>query len=242
MGAGDYRISLNPNSRYKTSAIESIASLTPSEAAVAGSFNFEVLDMKLYICLAKDTVQQSGIDQLFLSEQHLQSKPITGIENSLDFTVPPSTKMLAFFIQSGIAGSDTRIPPSKFKSLCDYDMSLESFQITYANQSKPSTRWTSNYTDTENSIQQRFYDTYSECGLANLQGGTESLSDFIKRGCVYVYRFDRDSTDKSTQVQIQLKVRNLEPSSNLILCAFYTRTCEVSYTNGMITEVRSLNV
>ena len=143
MGAGDYRISLNPNARYKTSAIESVASLAPSEAVVEGTFIFEVLDLKLYICLTKDTVQQSGVEQLFLSEQHLQSKPIMSLENSLDFSVPPSTKMLAFFIQSGIAGSDTRIPPSKFKSLCNYDMTLESFQVTYANQSKPSTRWAS---------------------------------------------------------------------------------------------------
>ena len=201
-----------------------------------------MLELKLYICLTTDTVRQSGVEQLFLSEQMLQSKPITGTENSMDFTVPPSTKMLAFFIQSGKAGSDTRIPPSRFKSLEGYDMGLKSFQLTYANRSRPSTRWASVYNTTENCIQQRFWDTYSECGLANLQGGTETLADFIQRGCVYVYRFDRDSTDKATQVQLQVDMSTYEPGSNIILCAFYTRTVEVAYQNGMITDVRSLNV
>lgn len=243
LGSGDFRVSLNPNARYKTSAIESIAKLTPSDDPTAlGEFNFEVLELKLYICLTTDTVRQSGVEQLFLSEQMMQSKPITGTENNMDFTVPPSTKMLAFFIQSGKAGSDTRIPPSKFKSLEGYDMGLKSFQLTYANRSRPSTRWASVYSDTENCIQQRFWDTYNECGLANLQGGTESLSDFIQRGCVYVYRFDRDSTDKATQVQLAIDMTTYEPGSNVILCAFYTRTVEVAYQNGMITDVRSLNV
>ena len=244
MGSGDFRVSLNPNARYKTSAIESIAKQTPSDnPANVGEFNFEVLELKLYICLTTDTVRQSGVEQLFLSEQMLQSKPITTVgENTMDFTVPPSTKMLAFFIQSGKAGSDTRVPPSRFKALEDYDMGLKSFQLTYANRSRPSTRWASVYDTTENCIQQRFWDTYSECGLANLQGGTETLADFIQRGCVFVYRFDRDSTDKATQVQLQVNMSEYEPGSNVILCAFYTRTVEVAYQNGMITDVRSLNV
>ena len=243
MGSGDFRVSLNPNARYKTAAVESIAKLSPQDnPLIESEYNFEVLELKLYICLTTDTVRQSGVEQLFLSEQMLQSKPITGTENSMDFTVPPSTKMLAFFIQSGKAGSDTRIPPSRFKSLEGYDMGLKSFQLTYANRSRPSTRWASVYNTTENCIQQRFWDTYSECGLANLQGGTETLADFIQRGCVYVYRFDRDSTDKATQVQLQVDMSTYEPGSNVILCAFYTRTVEVAYQNGMITDVRSLNV
>jgi hypothetical protein len=243
LGSGDYRITLNPNANYKTSAIESLSKLVASETGAAvGTFNFEVLELKLYIALVKDEVKQSGVESLFLLEQHLQSKPITGYESSLDFNVPPSTKMLAFFIQSNKAGSDTRIPPSRFKALNNYDMAVKSFQLTYANRSRPSTRWTSEYTTTKNTMQQRFYDTFQECGLANLQGGTESLADWIERGPMYVYKFDRDSTDKSTQVQLQLLVDRYEPGCNVIMCAFFTRTVEIAYQNGLITNVVSLNV
>ena len=242
LGSGDMRISLNPNARYKTSAIESIANLVASETAAANSFNFEITDLKFYIALTKDTVQLSGVESLFLHEQHLVSKPITGLTNSLDFSVPPSTKMLVFFIQSGKAGSDTRIPPSKFKALEGRDMSVESFQLTYANRSRPSTRWTSAFDTTQNTMQQRFWDTFTESGLAELQGGTETMADWINRGPVYAYRFDRDSSDKSTRVQLQLKVKDYEEGSNVILCSFYTRTVEIAYQNGMITDVVSLNV
>ena len=249
---GDYRISLNSNARYKQSAVECVANLPVYNPAAAanGTFNFEIVDVKLYIALSKDTVQLSGVEQLFLQEQNLQSKPITGLETSMDFTVPPSTKMLAFFVQSGSTGSDLRFPPTKFKAVNNYDMALESFQLTYANTSRPSTRWTTEYKDAGtdlaaphgvNTMQQRF-DSYSECGLSDLQGGTETFNEWIKRGAIYVYRFDRDSSDKSSQVQLNIKMRNFALNTNVILCAFYSRTVEIAYSNGQITEVRSLNV
>ena len=238
LGSGDFRISLNPNARYKTAAIESVANLVPG----AGSVNFEILELKLYIALIQDTVQQSGVESLFFSEQHLQSKPMTGLANSLDFTVPPSTKMIAFFLQSNKAGSDTRIPPSKFRALGNYELGVKSFQLTYANRSRPSTKWESGFDTTRNTMQQRFWDTYQECGLAELQGGTETMQEWMDRGPIYVYRFDRDSNDKSTLVQLQLEVDRYEPNCNVMLCAFYTRTVEIAYQNGMITDVKSLNV
>ena len=238
LGSGDFRISLNPNARYKTAAIESVANLVPAPASV----DFEILELKLYIALIQDTVQQSGVESLFFSEQHLQSKPMTGLANSLDFTVPPSTKMIAFFLQSNKAGSDTRIPPSKFRALGNYELGVKSFQLTYANRSRPSTKWESGFDTTRNTMQQRFWDTYQECGLAELQGGTETMQEWMDRGPIYVYRFDRDSNDKSTLVQLQLEVDRYEPNCNVMLCAFYTRTVEIAYQNGMITDVKSLNV
>ena len=238
LGSGDFRISLNPNARYKTAAIESVATLVPAP----GSVNFEILELKLYIALIQDTVQQSGVESLFFSEQHIQSKPMTGLANSLDFTVPPSTKMIAFFLQSNKAGSDTRIPPSKFRALGNYELGVKSFQLTYANRSRPSTKWESGFDTTRNTMQQRFWDTYQECGLAELQGGTETMQEWMDRGPIYVYRFDRDSNDKSTLVQLQLEVDRYEPNCNVMLCAFYTRTVEIAYQNGMITDVKSLNV
>jgi hypothetical protein len=244
LGSGDYRVSLNPNARYKQSAVECVANLPVynADAAADGTFDFEVLDVKLYIALSKDTVQLSGVETLFLQEQQLQSKPITGLENSMDFTVQPSTKMIAFFVQSGKTGADLRFPSTKFKSENNYDMALESFQLTYANQSRPSTRWASEFKDGVNTMVQRFHDSYSECGLGDLQGGTETYNDWIRRGAIYVYRFERDSSDKSTQVQLNIKFREYFPNTNVIMCAFHNKTVEIAYSNGMITEVRSLNV
>jgi nuclear transport factor 2 (NTF2) superfamily protein len=250
LGAGDYRISLNPNARYKQSSIECVSNLPVynSLAAANGTFNFEVLDVKLYVSLSKENVPISGLEPIRLQEQHLQSKPITGLETSMDFSVPPSTQMLAFFVQSGKTGADLRFPSTKFKSEHNYDMALESFQLTYANQSRPSTRWATEYKDLNGATQgistfaQRYNDTFSECGLSDLQGGTETMSEWIKRGPFYCYRFDRDTNDKSTQVQLQIKFREYFPNTNIILCAYYDKAITIAYSNGMINEVRSLNV
>jgi len=250
LGAGDYRVSLNPNSRYKQASVECVANRTVAidGALIANAFDLEIIDVKLYISLSTDDVKLSGVEQLFLNEQQLQSKPITGTENSMDFTVPPSTKMLAFFVQSGTTGSDIRFPSTKFKSVNGYETSLESFQLTYANTSRPSTRWASDFTSSNgvdggvNTMTQRFHDTYSECGMSELQGGTETYNDWLKRGPIFVYRFDTDSTDRSTQVQLNIKFKSFISNTNVILCAFYSRTVEIGYENGMITEVRSLSV
>jgi hypothetical protein len=236
MGAGDYRLSLNPNSRYKTACVESVSNLT------AATYDFNVKTMELYIALSRDDMPQSGVESLLLSEQQMQSKPISSTSGNYDFTVQPSTNMIAFFIQSGKAGNDTRVPSSKFKMLQGYDMSVKSFQLTYANRSRPSTRWPSEFTSTTNSIQQRYYDSFSECGLADSPAGCETLADFINRGCIYVLRFDKASDDKSTMVQLQLDMNNFEEGSNLIMCSFYTRVVEIGYANGMITQIQALNV
>jgi hypothetical protein len=91
-------------------------------------------------------------------------------------------------------------------------------------------------------MQQRYHDTFSECGLADLQGGVETFSEWVKRGAIYVYRFERDSSDMSTQVQLNIKFSSYFPNSNVIMCAFYNKTVEMAYSNGMITQVKSLNV
>ncbi len=66
-------------------------------------------------------------------ESMVQSKPLQGIEQQFEFTI---------FLQSNQAGSNPRDPPSMFKLPLDSDH-VKSLQITYANTSKPSTRWTS---------------------------------------------------------------------------------------------------
>jgi len=244
LGAGDFRISMNPNSNYKTSAVESnrnVSVYNPNNK-VADTFDLEIVDVKLYIALCKDTVSLSGTEQLFLEEQQIQTKLLTGKSSSLQFSVPSSTTMIAFCLQSTQAGSDTRFPSTKFKTVGDYDMSLENFQLTYANRSRPSTKWSSEYSNATNTIQQRYHDTYSEVQMSTIQGGVQTLSEFIQAGPIYCYRFDRDSSDRSTEVNLQINMKYDAPQTNVVLCSFYNRTVEMSYNNGQIVDVRSLSV
>ena len=244
LGAGSYRISLNPNSRYQKAAVESVLNrpVYDENAKVAGAFRLSVKSVKFYASMSKDTVQLSGVETLFLNEQTLQTKQLNSDETSLDFTVPSSTQMIAFVVQTGKAGSDTRYSPTKFVAEAHAEQFLDSFQLTYANTSKPSIRFNSEFSAKTSTIAQRFHDTYSEAGMSELQGGTESLSTWVESP-IFAYSFLRDSSDRSTQLQLNINFRRfMPPNTNIIICAFHTRTCEVSYNQGLITDVRTLTV
>jgi hypothetical protein len=104
LGSGDYRIQLNPNAYYKQSCVESKFNLSPGVAAGNEmGFNFDVKSIQFYAATCKVAIPATGTETIHLMECQVQSKPIsqqTG-ENLLDFTIPPSTKAISVFVQSG---------------------------------------------------------------------------------------------------------------------------------------------
>ena len=124
------------------------------------------------------------------------------------------------------------------------DLSLATIQVSYANQVKPSTRWTSEYNDTTNKLLQRYNDTQMNSGMYSNEGGTESFGDWIKRGPYYHWSWSRDKDDRSTQAQVSISFNSpgIEEGCNLFLVAHYTKTCQISLNNGFVTEVNSLAV
>ena len=249
MGAGDYRIQLNPNAYYKTSAVEK-----RSGVGLPGTdFNFEVTSVELYIATVKYnpasrglSENETGVETLHLMEQQIQTKTLSeGVnETLLDFTVPSSTKAITLFVQSGKAGNTTKLTPSTFKALNGSDLNLATIHVSYANQVKPSTRWTSEYNDTTNKLLQRYNDTQMNSGMYSNEGGTESFGDWIKRGPYYHWSWSRDKDDRSTQAQVSISFNSpgIEEGCNLFLVAHYTKTCQISLNNGFVTEVNSLAV
>ena len=164
MGSGDYRFQFNPNSNYKTACVES-----PSGATTA-DYSFNVTSMELYICTELMDVSPTGTEVLHLMEHQVQSKPIGGAgDKNFDFTIPPSTKAISIFVQSGAAGTNTMCPPSLLGCKTagvgavaggyDAHNSIKSLQLTYANITKPPTRWSSEFTADVQKLQQRYLDT-----------------------------------------------------------------------------------
>ena len=244
LGAGDWRISLNPNSRYKTAAIQTKGRGTEAAALPSGvgTFDLEILNVKFYVATVKASIPQ-GISSLYLMESQIQSKPISGPDNQYEFTVPSSTRALTIFVQSNKAGSNPLFPPSMFKLQNEEDLKLKSLQITFANTTKPSTRWESSFGAGINKLQQRYNDSLQESGLLMSSGGAETFKDYLARGPIYHYSFTRDSEDKSTQVQVQLGFDAVNPANaNIFLVSWYSRGIEITTHNGQIQEVRSLSV
>lgn len=236
MGAGDYRFSLNPNSGFKKACVESLGG-----GLVAGTdYDINVKDVKLYIATVKTDIPKS-VSTMSLMEMLVQTKPAVA-NRSYEFTVPSSTVALCFFVQSGDAGFNNQSSPTMFKCKDGSQNNLQSLQITYANTTKPSTRWDSAFVGNTNQFQQRYIDDLTECRLIQSEGGAESFGDWLQRGPYYYYTFHRDQDDKSTQVQLSLTYTALEPDAQLFLIAMYSRVTEITVDSGIVQQVRSLNL
>ena len=234
MASGDYRFQFNPASNFETAGLES--------SIGASAFKLVVTSMELYICTEKQEVAASGTEVLHLMEHQIQSKPLGGAgEKNFDFTVPSSTKAISIFVQSGNAGSSTITPPSKF-CCTDAEKTLRSIQVTYANITKPPTRWTSEYSYAEHKLQQRYLDTQVESSQAFSPGGAQTLQQWMDDGVLLHYSWLRDANDRSTQLQLQVDYRVAEPNANIFLISHYTKSIEIQVNNGFVSSVTSLVV
>ena len=240
LGAGQYRISMNPNSNYKRACVEGGVLASTGTAG----YGFDVTDLQFFACIEKNDKPSTGVERLYLSEMQIQSKKYS---KQLDFTVPPSTKALTIFVQRADAGSSTDLPLTKFKSEDSgnsEDEGITHLQLTYANTNKPSTNWASSYVALSNQMTQRYLDTQIACGLLSSEGGTETFAEWEERGGIYHFNFERDADDRCSHLQLQMDfaVGTFTKTRNVFVAAHYTRTCEITRTNGMVSSVTSLSV
>ena len=243
LAAGDWSIQLNPSSRYNTSIIETLNPFYKGKYAVT------VSDVKLYI----HTEKMSLPDQVYnldLMECGIQSKVYS---NNLQFSVPASTKSLAIFVQDVSAGSNPAFPPSMFKAKklnggTGGDLTLQTLQVTYAGVTRTATPWQSDFNDVAvggvnlNILQQRYNDTYKATGRDLADSGCESFDDWLKRGALMYFDWERDYENRSTEVQIQSNYRDLHANTNMFVVAFYSKGVDITTSSGVITSVQSRQI
>ena len=242
--AGDYRVSMNPAQNYKKAALESLYG-APGDTIGDTDFDVQVLGVQMYLYTAKMSLPMELKEMLF--EQNIQSKPFTTSSNTLNFTIPSSTKAISIWFQSDDVGYNPLIPATMFKTFSNpfgsgntpY-LSLESIQLTYANTSKPSTRWSSTYNQTTSELQQRWRDAYADAGTLVSAGGCESYEDWLTRGAVYHFDFSRSADDSSTELQVSANFNiALGSGASMFVCAWYTRVAEFVSRDGSIQSVES---
>lgn len=252
MGSGDYRIQLNPNVNYLLAAAESRNPL--SITAGGRPYDLVVNDVKFYCYVEKMSIPDSVTD-LHLMEMDIQSKQYAP---SVQFSVPPSTMAITIFLQDNVAGSNPLIPPSMFKVLDNSDLALQNIQLTYANITKPSTNWNSDYkvayTNGANTfggsglnlLEQRYHDSYEESGLDIKSCGCETFYDWLQRGPFYHFAFERDINNKSTEVQITSTFKSTfgNPGTNarMFIVAHYRKTVQITTANGLVVNVAKRDV
>ena len=190
---------------------------------------------------------------------------------NLDFTVPPSTLAITVFVQGANAGTTTTIPATKFyfqgdkgdtttstnvngisDALIDNSANnLQQIQVTYGSITKTQTLYNSafyNSTDVGvNQNIQRFLQSIQYSGKIVSDGGSECQPQYLERGNYWHFDFSKDKNDTSSYVNVQLGFSNPEVGNtigegqNLFIVAHYSRQCEISYENGFITQVVSVN-
>ena len=261
LGSGAYQLQLSPNPNFKLTAIEypysSATGYRTAALMTAAVYDLNVVSAKLYIAIAKMSIPDS-IDTLRLTEYHCQSKKMSNESGDFQWTIPASTTCIYMFLQDTTAGSNCVIPPSVFRVngsgtagvlpvSTGEEQPLTLMQVTYANVTKPpSATWGPGFAANSNYLVQMYFQSQIENHAEDDVGGIETMDQWLQRGPLYCWRFERDASDRSVEVQTQVTY-TMTPlmvwqTANLFLCAEFTKATEISTSNGAIVSVRSLNI
>jgi hypothetical protein len=248
MCAGDYRVSLNPNSYYKKAIVQSIFNL--SQDPILANYNVSVIDVKFYLYTEKQSIVDC-VRTMNLYEMSIQNKLYS---ENLQFTIPSSTQKISIFMQSPEANYSNIYPPSRFSCPLDVDLGIKSIQLSYAGVQKTSTLYESSFTSVgglpaatsyTNQLQQRFIESNESFNKDASIGCGESYSDWLERGPIFHFDFTRDETDRSTE--LQLNIQSISQAAGLDLqkvfvVAWYRSRCEYETQGGTVTAVKMSSI
>lgn len=245
LGSGEYRIQLNPNSNFLLTAIETKnPDFEPSADGLSGTYSMVVNEVRFYAYIEKVSIPDS-IQDLSLMEYQVQSKPWS---NNLQFSISPYTRAITIFVQDVTAGASPLCPPSMFKVLDNSDLKLATIQVSYAGMTKPSTAWQSSFYNGSDQLQQRYRDTYEDIGRAD---GAESYCDWLQRGPIYHFNFERDVSNRATEVMVNTTFTGLPngPGTGVgstglarVFCvSHFQRNVQITTAGGSIVNVVARN-
>ena len=153
LGCGEYDIQLNPSQDYVLSAIQTRNGTTMTVGTGAGQVNVKVKNFRFYACMVRVNLPASGVETLHLMEMSVhtvnaKSEGASVVEINEEVSVPSSTRAISVFLQDARAGKNSQIPPSKFGIAGSQSsaLTLRDYQIQYANMTKPTVRYNSQYT------------------------------------------------------------------------------------------------
>lgn len=238
LGGGDFKLALNPNANYQSAAVE-----TKNGSYVAGTtFDLQVTSLKFYTYVEKLRIPDS-LQEIKLMEYQVLSKPW---QSTLSFTVSPYTEAITVFIQDRFAGYNALVPPSRFKTIDNSDLKLQKIQVSFAGQNKPSVPWDSQFSQSVNKLEQRYFETYEELGIDTNALGCESYDDYLQRGPMYHFHFVRDENNRSSEVSVSTTFNGLAsgPMSNypndgsalVYVIAHFRNVARITTSGGRIVQ------
>lgn len=252
--AGKYQFVLNPQASnfYKKLAIESnVTDRTPvpdgAGAAViaASDYTFSVVDFYFNECRIKGIRVDNASYFIDLEEIncHQQDSDNSTSLQSETFTVSPSTYALTLAFQDSRAGTNTLYSPSKFKienPVFNTELSLSRFYISYAGENRPQPDADPSYKNesSEDYTVERYINSVMYGGTYYESGGCESLEDWKQRGPYYHFMWPKDSTDRSTKVQVRWKFDSATPNGAILLFNHYKKVALIRIEKGEVVDVQ----
>ena len=240
---GRYELVMNPHSStsYKTRAVESFG----AAKTYATHFDISVVDMYFNGCMIEGPRFDSGSYLIDLENVRCQPDAITsGGLSQKSFDVSPSTYALAVAFQDNRAGTDTRIPPSKFKAYNDAytteeDLGLTRLYLSYAGLQLPQPDADPSFVagSNEDYTVQRYAESMIYSGQYFNSGSGESIESWQKRGPFYYFAWAKDSSDRSTRVitNHQMTAAN---NLNILLFDLSRSVARVSIEGGSVVDVQ----
>ena len=264
LGPGKYKLTLNPDPDYQKRAIEypyaAISGFGPLTAASA-AYSIKIIDLKFFAATAKLRMTKA-VQYIPTTEFKVQKALMMGPTSGLSWTVEGSTKNLYLFLQDVNAGTNPIIPPSVFRvsgvtanagvapTGTGVEQNLTAVQVSYAGTQKPQGTWAhQGFIPGQNLLSQMYYNSLLEGGRDDLLGGPETFDQWLQRGPIYCFRFERDADNLASLVQTTVTFNPGNagltwPTSgaNLFLVAEYTRETKITRQNDQIVSVISQNI
>lgn len=223
---GDMMFQLTPNSNWKKAAIESASPNkyygSQDDVQHGKDYAFGIKSLRFYIARVKIPSLPPKQIAFSMPDMIIANKSLPNGASNIDFIVPPSTQKIIIWIQDTSAGSDSRLPLSRFKTRQDirsgnfenmnkygpwahtYDEKLNTIQVTFAGITKPMSNFSSanaaENKPTKNSMLQRWLMTNQN---NHNRAEPEKYHDWLSMGPYYLYDFSRDSMNQGTYLQVK---------------------------------------
>lgn len=248
LGAGEYDIQLNPSQDYVLSCVQSYKGNTNSLVVGdgAGQVNVRVKQFRFYACMVRTNLPASGVETLHLMEMSVHTinqKADVNVEINDEVSVPSSTRALTLFLQDAQAGKHSDVPPSKYAVVNSLSaLTVRNYQIQYANMTKPTVRYESQYDADKDTLQQRYINCALESGQFFNPAGFESYDDYLERGPFQHESFIKAADNLATRVHVVASYGAIARDARLFVIAHYSSTVQITRQNGLIVDLKQLNV
>jgi hypothetical protein len=161
-----------------------------------------------------------------------------------EVSVPSSTRALTLFLQDARAGKHTGCPPSKFQIAENTTsaLTLRNYQIQYANMTKPTVRYDSQHNNNVDTLQQRYINCALESGQFFNPAGFESYEQYLERGPYQHESFVKAADNLATRVQVVASYDNIAADARLFIISHHSSTVQITRQNGLIVDLKQMNV